>query len=167
MSIPKCFSLFLVHYTFLPEIQYFFVTPCHTTATVDTYYKGLAYALLYKSSGFPVDSISINDVTLTLVCYGYPLILIQHLQKRKYTITEITSGIFNIQKESMVPTLLINIPELPAHENAWVTNIGPASPKISNECVPAYALDSLKPTFYNNKIRRFYNGQHTSCSRKS
>ena len=146
-----------------------FITPCHTTATIDTYYKGIAYALLYKSSGSPVDSISINDVTLTLVCYGYPLALVQHLQDRKYTITEITSGVFNIQKELMLPILLINIPELPAHEYAWVTNIGPAPPKISNECVPAYALDSLKPTFYNHKIRRFYNGHLRifKCSSKN
>ena len=98
----------------------------------------------------------------TLVCYGYPLALVQHFQDRKYTITEITSGVFNIQKELMLPILLINIPELPALEYAWVTNIGPASPKISYERVPAYALDLLKPTFYKHKIRGIYNGHLTS-----
>lgn len=102
-----------------------YVTACHGLATIDTYYESYAYACYCKSSGFPVDAIQIDEVTLTVVCYRYPSTLMKHLKKRGYSITNITSGLYYILKNGFIPTLLITIWDLPAREYAWITKIIP------------------------------------------
>ena len=124
-----------------------FVTECHNIATVDTYYEGYAHACYYKSGGFPADSISIDDITLTLVCYRYPLALLNHLQERNYTISDIHSGIFHISKDGFIPTLLITISDLPVREYAWVNKLLPFASVTNVERPLIYALEDLKPAF--------------------
>lgn len=124
-----------------------FVTACHNIATVDTYYEGYAHACYYKSGGFPADSISIDDITLTLVCYRHPLALINHWQERNYAISNIHSGIFYISKDGFIPTLLITISYLPAREYAWVNKILPSAPVAKESPQPIYALSKTKTPF--------------------
>lgn len=150
MSVPKTLQFFF------RKNNIVFLTSCNTVAHIDTYYEGYAYACLYKSSGFPDDNISIDDITLTLICYRYPSALIRHLQERKYSIKKICSGLFDVHKDLMIPTMLICIPDLPVHEYAWITKLTPLAPQSASEQIPVYALNLYKPVHFTNKIRGLF-----------
>lgn len=63
--------------------------------SVDDFYKVYGYACFYKSDVPNVDSISIEELTITLVSTSYPRKLIRHLREvRKYQIHRAERGIF-------------------------------------------------------------------------
>ena len=63
---------------------------------IDVFYKGLAYACLYKANGDGVDQIGDDQITLTFMRDAYPKSLIRALIERGYDIEEKYKGIYYV-----------------------------------------------------------------------
>lgn len=96
--------------------------------SIDDYYKGLAYAYLYKAGSIvgekkSVDYIKIQELTLTFICYSYPRKLIKHLKKQFFLkIKELEEGIYQIQNEK-IPVQIIVQKQLIHPEFRWIKNL--------------------------------------------
>ena len=63
---------------------------------IDVFYKGLAYACLYKANGDGVNQIKDDQITLTFMRDAYPKSLIRALIERGYDIEEKYKGIYYV-----------------------------------------------------------------------
>lgn len=64
--------------------------------TIDTLYKVMGYACLYKGYGKTVNEIPSNEITVSIFRAEYPRELFKELEKSKYKIEEKYSGIYYI-----------------------------------------------------------------------
>ena len=64
--------------------------------TIDTVYKILGYACLYKSFGTTVNEIRMQDITVSIFREAYPKELFQLLEQEKYMVEERYKGIFYV-----------------------------------------------------------------------
>ena len=62
--------------------------------SIDTLYKILGYACLYKSFGNTVNAIPMQDITVSIFREAYPQELFRLLRSENYTIEERYMGIF-------------------------------------------------------------------------
>ena len=77
--------------------------------SIDDFYKVHGYACFYKSDTKSVDSIKVEDITVSYVCEGFPRKLLKHLEEHlKYEIVEEETGIYYIIG-AMFPMQLIVI----------------------------------------------------------
>jgi len=91
--------------------------------SVDDFYKVYGYACFYKADVTQVDSIKVNEITLSFVCKGYPRNLIQHLTEiRGFTIKQYESGIYYIMGD-IFPIQLIVTSRLSKEHNFWLKNL--------------------------------------------
>lgn len=91
--------------------------------SVDDFYKVYGYACFYKADVTQVDSIKVNDITLSFVCKGYPRKLIQHLTEvRGFSIEQFEAGIYYI-KGDIFPIQLIVTSRLSKEHNFWLKNL--------------------------------------------
>ena len=61
---------------------------------IDDFYKGYAYTYFYKADRTPVNSILLEELTISFVCQKYPRELFRHLAKeRKLQIERMYAGI--------------------------------------------------------------------------
>lgn len=88
---------------------------------VDTYFKTLAYAYLYKSSGTKVDEIKYEDITISLVRKRKPMKLLSWFQMNKYKVFTEYKGIYEISKDGYPPTQIIVSSELDKGSHTWLT----------------------------------------------
>lgn len=88
---------------------------------VDTYYKTLAYAYLYKAGGEKEDEIQADDITISMVRERKPLKLFRYLEENKYVIDYPYSGIYYVQKEGFPQTQIIVSTELDRESHRWLT----------------------------------------------
>ena len=90
---------------------------------IDDFYKTYGYACLYKSETGDVDQIPATELTITFVCYHYP---VKRLQKLKYdkkmSIKNIENGIYYLIGD-LIPIQLIIIPKLSKENNYWLNNL--------------------------------------------
>ena len=63
---------------------------------IDVFYKGLAYACLYKANGDGVNQIKDDQITLTFMRDAYPKNLIRALKERGCKVTEKYKGIYYV-----------------------------------------------------------------------
>lgn len=87
---------------------------------IDTFFKGLGYACLYKAKGEKVNSIAFDDMTLTFVRNGKPTKLFKQLQKQGFEIQQISKGIYRISEEFLFEIHMIVSNELPMEEHIWL-----------------------------------------------
>lgn len=87
---------------------------------VDTYYKVLAYACLYKSQGDRVDSIAADDITVSLVRERKPYKLFRFFRRKNYIIENIYPGIYYIKKDGFFDTQIIVSKELNEKNHVWL-----------------------------------------------
>lgn len=90
---------------------------------IDTYYKVLAYACLYKVSGEYVDSIKADDITISLVRRGKPEKLLRFFQDTGYVLTNPCPGIYYVNKEGLFPLQVIASGELGRNEYIWLSSL--------------------------------------------
>ncbi|MBQ9140665.1 MAG: 3-isopropylmalate dehydrogenase [Lachnospiraceae bacterium] len=91
--------------------------------SVDDFYKVYGYACFYKADVEQVDSIRVDEITLTFVCKGYPRKLIQHLTEvRGFGIELFEAGIYYI-KGDIFPIQLIVTSKLSKENNFWLKNL--------------------------------------------
>lgn len=90
---------------------------------IDAFYKVIAYACLYKSSGEKENKYSANDITITLIRQRYPKTLISYLIKEGYSINKIYSGVYYIQGNTMFDMQIIVSKELESSQNIWLHSL--------------------------------------------
>ncbi len=91
--------------------------------SIDDFYKVYGYAYFYKADVTQVDSIKVNEITLSFVCKGYPRKLIQHLTEvRGFSIEQFEAGIYYI-KGDIFPIQLIVTSRLSKEHNFWLKNL--------------------------------------------
>lgn len=88
---------------------------------VDTYYKTLAYAYLYKASGEKVDAIKADDITVSLVRERKPRELMRYLEENGYRISHPYSGVYYVHKDGFPRTQIIVSKELDREAHRWLT----------------------------------------------
>lgn len=85
--------------------------------------KTYGYACLYKSETGDVDQIPATELTITFVCYHYPVKMLQRLEyDKKMSIKNIENGIYYLIGDS-IPIQLIIIPKLSKENNYWLNNL--------------------------------------------
>ena len=90
---------------------------------IDDFYKTYGYACLYKSETGAIDEIPATELTITFVCYNYPLKMLQRLEHDKKLIIEnIENGIYYLIGVAS-PIHLIIIPKLSKESNYWLNNL--------------------------------------------
>lgn len=90
---------------------------------IDTFYKGLAYACLYKSSGAKVDEIKANDITISFVRTRKPIGLFKNLESDGMSIEKTSNGIYKVQSGFMFYIQVIVCKELEDEEYIWLTSL--------------------------------------------
>ena len=90
---------------------------------IDTFYKSMAYAALYKSYGKTLDEIRADDVTITLIRESKPKGLFQYLHKHDYQISNPYKGIYYIDGKILFPTQIIVTGELNKKEHIWLSSL--------------------------------------------
>ncbi len=91
--------------------------------SIDDFYKVYGYACFYKADVSEVDSVKVNEITLTFVCKGYPRKLVQHLTEvRGFILEEFDRGIYYITGD-VFPIQLIVTSRLLKENNFWLKNL--------------------------------------------
>lgn len=85
---------------------------------IDTFYKVLSYACMYKSETGSVDEIKDTDITISLVREGKPVKLLEQLEE-KYSVTMKSSGIYRVDK-MLFPLQIIVTRELNPQLHVWL-----------------------------------------------
>ncbi len=91
--------------------------------SIDDYYKVLGYACFFKSDVSGIDTIKVEDITVSFVCSHCPHKLRKHLTcKRHLEIYKQEKGIYYIEGE-IFPVQFILISELDEESNFWLKNL--------------------------------------------
>ena len=91
--------------------------------SIDDYYKVIGYACFYKSDVENVDTISIEDITITFVVKKFPRNVIRQLeQTRNLTVVKFDEGIYHISRE-IFPVQIIHTAKLSKENNFWLKNL--------------------------------------------
>ena len=88
--------------------------------SVDDFYKVHGYACFYKSDAGAVDSIPIEEITVSFISYSYPRKLMRHWENvLHYTVKEAETGIYYVYG-AMIPIQIIVTRELDEEKNLWL-----------------------------------------------
>lgn len=90
---------------------------------IDTLFKTLGYGCLYKAYAKEVDSISEDDITLTLVRRRKPIKLFSYFEKRSIIIENKRKGIYLIRNRYIFPVQFVVLKELNEDTHVWLTSI--------------------------------------------
>ena len=85
---------------------------------IDTFYKVLSYACIYKSETGNVDEVKDTDITISLIREGKPVKLLEQLDA-KYGVKMKASGIYRIDK-MLFPLQIIVTRELNPRSHVWL-----------------------------------------------
>lgn len=89
---------------------------------IDTYFKGLAYACLYKAAGGTVNAIPAEEITVTYVWSGKPVKLLRELQKKGRTVRQTSNGIYYIG-EAWFDVQIIVTSQLDETNHLWLKSL--------------------------------------------
>lgn len=90
---------------------------------IDTYFKTLAYACLYKAGGMTVDAIRRDEITISLVRAVKPVKLFKWFEKNGYSVENPYFGIYYIKKDGFFDTQIIVSKELDAESHIWLSSL--------------------------------------------
>lgn len=87
---------------------------------IDTFYKSMAYASLYKSYGKTADERSADDITVSIVREAVPRELFQYFKEHGHSPISFSNGIYYIEGMVLFPTQIIVTRELDPKCHAWL-----------------------------------------------
>ena len=87
---------------------------------IDTFYKSMAYASLYKSYGKTVDEIKADDVTVSIIREAKPVGLFRYFEEQGYSVTNFCNGIYYIDDRTMFPAQIVVTSELDEGAHKWL-----------------------------------------------
>lgn len=98
--------------------------------SIDTFFKTLAYSCLYKSYSDTTDSISADDITMSIIRESKPEGLFQYFKENSYQITNPYKGIYHIKGPFPFPSQIIATGELDKKTHTWLSAL---SGKLNEE----------------------------------
>lgn len=106
---------------------------------IDTYFKTLAYACLYKAGGLIVDTIRYDAITISLIRAAKPVKLFRWFETNEYRITNPYPGIYYIKKAGFFDTQIIVSRELNFESHVWLSSLTiDIEPKETIELMESY-----------------------------
>ena len=90
---------------------------------IDTFYKTLAYACLYKSYGKTVDAIKAEDITISILREVKPIELFRYLEGRGCKVTKAYGGIYYVGGKTWFPTQIVVTGELDQEAHIWLKGL--------------------------------------------
>ncbi len=90
---------------------------------IDTYFKTLAYACLYKAGGLTVDAIKYDEITISLVRAAKPIKLFKWFETNGYCVSNPYPGIYYIRKTGFFDTQIIVSRELNPEAHIWLSSL--------------------------------------------
>lgn len=90
---------------------------------VDTYFKTLAYACLYKARAKTVNGIRADDISISMIRKNKPIRLLNWFQENNYLVKKAYPGIYYIIKEGFFPVQIIVSGELNKEVHTWLTSL--------------------------------------------
>ena len=90
---------------------------------VDTYFKTLAYACLYKAKAPKVDGIDAEDITITMARERKPVKLLYWFQEHEYEIAEQYKGIYYIKKDGFFDVQILVLKDLDPTLHVWLRSL--------------------------------------------
>lgn len=90
---------------------------------VDTYYKTLAYACLYKANGEYADSIKAEDITISFIRDTFPRKLMKFFRSNGYEIIKAFPGIYYVKKDGFFDTQVIVSCQLEGESHVWMKSL--------------------------------------------
>lgn len=106
---------------------------------IDTYFKTLAYACLYKAGGLTVDAIRYDAITISLIRAAKPVKLFRWFETNEYRITNPYPGIYYIKKAGFFDTQIIVSRELNFESHVWLSSLTiDIEPKETIELMESY-----------------------------
>ena len=88
---------------------------------IDTFYKSMAYASLYKSYGKTVDEIKADDITVSIIREKKPAGLFRYFEAHAFSVTNPYKGIYYIEGQIMFPVQVIVTGELDKKYHRWLS----------------------------------------------
>lgn len=88
---------------------------------VDTFIKVIGYACLYKAAEKSVNSIRLEEITITLVRERIPRELFKWFRKEGFTVNEKYEGIFYVMKKNCFPIQVLVSGKLSKQNQQWLT----------------------------------------------
>ena len=90
---------------------------------IDTFYKTLAYACLYKSYGKTVDAIKAEDITISILREAKPIELFRYLEGHGCKVTKAYGGIYYVEGKIWFPTQIVVTGELDQDAHIWLKGL--------------------------------------------
>ena len=90
---------------------------------IDTFYKTLAYACLYKSYGKTVDAIKAEDITISILREAKPIELFRYLEGHGCKVTKVYEGIYYVEGKTWFPTQIVITGELDQDAHIWLKGL--------------------------------------------
>lgn len=90
---------------------------------IDTFYKTLAYACLYKSYGKTVDAIKAEDITISILREVKPIELFRYLEGHGCKVTKAYEGIYYVEGKTWFPTQIVVTGELDQEAHIWLKGL--------------------------------------------
>ena len=90
---------------------------------IDTFYKTLAYAFLYKSYGKAVDAIKAEDITISIIREAKPAGLFRYFREHGCEIVEFSRGIYYIEGKAWFLAQIVVTDELDRASHIWVKGL--------------------------------------------
>ena len=91
--------------------------------SVDTFYKVIGYACLYKAGSEHENEYQADDITITLIRQRFPAALMKYLKNRGCIIEHFSSGIYYVYGNLLFPIQILVTKELDRRENIWLHSL--------------------------------------------
>lgn len=123
---------------------------------IDTFYKVIGYASLYKVSSEKEDGYKAEDITMTLVRQRYPVKLIRYLKENGCVVNQVYLGIYYVTGNILFKMQIIVSKDLDEKENIWLCSLqNNLSKKIYNELLYSINhLDTKEKEIYGEAVLR-------------
>lgn len=115
---------------------------------IDVFYKGIAYACLYKSYGKTINEIKAEDVTITFVRESKPERMFQELRKSGYVISEAGNGIYKIFGNIPFACQVLVTESLDDETHIWIKSL---SRNVTQEHLKCFILEAV--SIKNSKVK--------------
>lgn len=90
---------------------------------IDVFFKVIAYALFYKSSGNEVNAIDISDITVTFVRKRKPVKLFDDLKRYNILFEQTSKGIYRVKWSFPCDVQILVTGEMNPEEHIWLTSL--------------------------------------------
>lgn len=90
---------------------------------IDTFYKTLAYACLYKSYGKTVDAIKAEEITMSIIREAKPIELLRYFRGHGCDVTKVYGGIYYVKGKTWFPTQIVVTGELNWDAHMWLKGL--------------------------------------------